>query len=131
MKIRFFFFILFLICSLPTKSNDGLKRGLYFRSFEVDKDKRTCLNLTPDQSLVFNNGFSMEFDVKLRHEVQTFGYVFRMIFNDTLNVDFLADITSVVTNFSLVIRNRTVLQFQNREIGNSVENTWIKVLFRT
>jgi len=125
----YFILALFLMYSLPLKSNDRIKQGLYFRSFEVDKDKRTSLDLTPNKSLVFNEGFSMEFDMKLRHEKHTFGYVFRIICNDTLNVDFLADITSGEANFLLVVKNRTVIQYKNEEIGNIIENSWIKVLF--
>ena len=129
MKINYFILAIFLLYSLPTKSNDELKRGLFFRSFEVDKDKRTSLDLTPNQSLIFKKGFSMEFDVKLRLAEQTFGYIFRIICNDTLNVDLLADITSNVANFSLVVKNRTAIQFKNSELLHNVEDTWIKVFF--
>jgi len=128
-KISYFILVLFFVYSLPTKSNDRLQRGLYFHAFEVDKDKRTCLDLTPTKPLVFHQGFSMEFEINLRSYIQTFGYVFRIICNDTINVDFLANITSVTTNFSIVIKNRTVIQYKNSEIGDSIENTWIKVQF--
>ena len=125
----YYILLLCLVCSLPARGNDGIKQGLYFQSFEVDKDKRTSLNLTPNQPLVFNKGFSMGFDMRLRIENQTFGYVFRIICNDTLNVDFLVDITSEGANFLLVIKNRTVIQFKNEEIGDVIENIWINVLF--
>ena len=78
---------------------------------------------------MFHQGFSMEFDLSLRSCYQTFGYVFRIICNDTLNVDFLANITSETTSFSVIIKNRNVIQYKNSEIGNSIENTWIKVQF--
>jgi len=129
MKIKYLLLALFLVCSLPIKSNDVLKRGLYFRSFEVDKDKRTSLDLTPEKPLIFHKGFSVEFDLNLRTYIQTFGYVFRIICNDTLNVDFLANITSDVTNFSVVFKNQTVIQYRNSELSETIENTWVKVLF--
>jgi two-component SAPR family response regulator len=124
-KITCLFILLsFTIVKMP--ANDGLRRGLYFQSFEVNKDKRTCLDLTPDRPLTFGKGFSMEFDVRLRWEHQSFGYIFRMIANDTLNIDLLSDLTSEETNFSVVTKNRVLLQYLNTEIGDEVENVWIK-----
>ena len=125
------FFVLLFLSSLEVSGNDGINKGLYFHSFEVDKDRRTSLDLTPDQPLVFNKGFSMGFDLKLRLDAQTFGYVFRIIGNDTLNVDFLVDISSGAANnnFSLVVKDRQVIHYRNAEIASIIENTWIKVLF--
>ena len=110
-------------------SNDGLKRGLYFCSYEVDKDKRTCLDLTPQKQLVFHQGFSMEFDIKMRRDEQKFGYIFRIVCNDTLNIDFLANMSSEINYFSMVVKNQTVLQYKNSEVEDNIENTWIKVEF--
>lgn len=128
-KTKHLLFILFLICSLPVSGIDELRRGLFFQSFEVDKDKRTCLNLTPDKPFTAQKGFSMEFDFKLRPHEQNFGYIFRIIGNDTLNIDFLTSIDSEVSNFSLVIKNRTVIEFKKTEIGDTIEESWIKALF--
>ena len=131
-----------LICSLYTSGSEDLKRGLFFRSFEVDKDMRTCLNLTPDKPLSFDKSFSMEFDINLRRGNQNFGYVFRVIGNDTLNIDFLANLDSRTSIFSLVINHRAVIPFniseaikaieENNYSGttvNTIDNTWIKILF--
>ena len=129
-KTSYSLLVLFLVYSLPIRSSDDeLKRGLYFQSFEVDKDKRTSLDLTPHRPLVFNHGFTMEFDLKLRREKQSFGYVFRIICNETLNMDFMIDIPSVTANFLCVVQNRTVIQFKKEELGNTIENTWINVVF--
>jgi DNA-binding SARP family transcriptional activator len=126
-NIKHLLFTLFLFYPSHTNCHDGIKRGLCFHSFEVDIDKRTGLNVTPDQSLIFKKGFSMEFDFNLRLEEKTCGYVFRIICNDTLNVDFLTNI-HLNASFSLVIKNRTIIQFTKTEI-DTVEDTWIKVLF--
>ena len=130
MRIRLKYFLLkaLLLCSLYTSGNEEFKRGLFFRSFEVDKDMRTCLNLTPEKPLSFNNSFSMEFDINLRRREQNFGYVFRVIGNDTLNIDFLANLDSRPSLFSLVIKNRAVIQYEDNETGSTVDDTWIKVL---
>jgi len=124
-----FFTLLFLAYALPVRGDDGLKRGLYFQSFEVDMDKRTCLDLTPHKPLIFNHGFTMEFGLNLRNYDQTFGYVFRIICNDTTNIDFLSNITAETTNFSIVIKNRTVIQYRNAELGRAIEGAWIHVQF--
>ena len=131
MKIKYLLLTVLLVySSLPTNANDAIKQGLYFHSFEVDKDKRTCLDLTPERPLVFDDGFAMEFDLKLRPINHIFGYVVRIICNDTLNVDLLADITSGQATFSLVIKNRILIQYKTtKQEYSSIENTWIKIWF--
>jgi len=115
------------------QTNVELKRGLFFYSSEVNKDGRTGLDLTPDKELIFKDGFSLEFDIQLRSETHNFGYIFRIIGNDSLNIDFLSDLYSSETNISLVIKNQSVLQFRNSEIyptATPSRDTWIKVLFK-
>jgi len=114
---------------MQVKADDRLRGGLYFQSFEVDKDKRTCLHLTPDHALKLGNGFIMEFDLNLRVEAHNFGYVFRLICNDTLNIDLLSNITSEETNYSLIARNQTLIEYRNSEI-NFTPGNWIKVWLR-
>ena len=132
MRIGFKYLLLklLLLSSLYASGNEEFKRGLFFRSFEVDKDMRTCLDLTPEKPLSINNNFSMEFDINLRRREQNFGYVFRVIGNDTLNIDFLANLDSRTSFFSLVVKNRAIIQYEDAEIGGSmVDDTWIKVFF--
>ena len=126
--IKHLLLISLLLFPLNISGHEDLKRGLFFRSFEVDKDMRTCLNLTPGKSLSFENSFSMEFDINLRRREQNFGYVFRIIGNDTLNIDFLANLDSRPSLFSLVVKNRAVIQYEVTETGSMVDDTWIKVL---
>ena len=124
--------LLYVFC-IQGQANVELKRGLFFYSSEVNKDGRTSLNLTPDKELILKGGFSLEFDIQLRSEIHNFGYVFRIIGNDSLNIDFLSDLYSSETNISLVIKNQSVLKFRNSEIYSTAippQNTWIKVLFK-
>ena len=104
--------------------------GLYFQSGEVDKDKRTSLNLTPDKALDLSKGFIMEFDLNLRSEGQNFGYIFRLIYNDTLNIDLLSNISGLESNYSLIAGHQTLISYQNSEIG-FVPGRWIKVCLRS
>ena len=126
--------LLALFCTFCIQGWAGieLKRGLFFYSTEVNKDGRTGLDLTPDGELVFKDGFSLEFDIQLRRETHNFGYVFRIIGNDSLNIDFLSDLYSDEANISLVVKNQSVLKFWNSEIYTTAvppSNTWIKVRF--
>ena len=54
--------------------------GLTFSSHEVVQEKRTSLDLSPDDSLCFTTGFELGFDINFlpRHDIY-FGYVFRII----------------------------------------------------
>jgi two-component SAPR family response regulator len=101
-------------------------KGLWFRSFEVDKDKRTSLNLTPDKPLRFSKGFSMAFDFKLSPRGENFGYIFRIIGNDNLNIDLLSDVNASRT-FSLIIGSKTVIQLKTGEIPDFNFNQWLAI----
>src|ERR1700722_1714386 len=54
--------------------------GLMFSSHEVVQEKRTALDLSPDDSLCFGKDFELSFDINFlpRHEIY-FGYIFRII----------------------------------------------------
>jgi len=111
---------------LQINADEKIKSGLFFQSFEVNKDKRTYLDLSPDKFLDLSKGFVLDFDLNLRAEGQSFGYVFRIICNDSLNIDLLSDITNPETTYSLVVGSQTLIKYQNSEI-NFKEGTWIKV----
>ncbi len=54
--------------------------GLIFSSHEVVQEKRTSLDLTPEDSICFNHNFDLSFDLSFlpRHQIY-FGYIFRII----------------------------------------------------
>ncbi|MCL1932873.1 MAG: hypothetical protein FWF53_03530, partial [Candidatus Azobacteroides sp.] len=58
-------FLLLFSCILQINADDRLKSGLYFQSSEVNKDKRTSLDLTPDKPFNLSKGFIMDFDLSL------------------------------------------------------------------
>ena len=127
-RIICLFALLYPFCNQGL-ANAELKRGLFFYSTEVNKDERTGLDLTPDKELVFKDGFSLEFDIQFRREIHNFGYVFRIIANDSLNIDLISDLYSS----SLVIKNQSVLKSRHSEIYPTELpplNTWMKVLFK-
>ena len=88
--------------------------GLYFRSYEVDKDSRTTLNLTPDQEISLEKGFTLDFDFKLRREIHNFGYIFRLIIGDRQNLDLIVRATPPNRVYFLVAGNENKLTFTGK-----------------
>jgi hypothetical protein len=109
-----------------SSENSKVKQGLYFYSYEANKDKRTSLNLTPKKPFSFPGGFSMDFDFKLRAGVENFGYIFRAIGNDDLNIDLISDINSL-SSISLIVGNKTLIQFKVDEISDFQFDKWMSV----
>lgn len=129
MTIRSKSIVLFFLCifSFYSHSEEKYNRGLHFRSFEVDQDKRTGLNLTPDNKILTPNGFILKFDIQLHKQQNNFGYVFRLIGNDSINIDLIADITSADFLFSLVTGAKSLIKVRTREIKDFDENKWMTV----
>jgi two-component SAPR family response regulator len=96
----------FVIVILCTEHNNALAQsfGLGFHSHEKLKEERTELQLTPENPLHFDGEFSISFDLKLRPFVdQGFGYVVRIIQNDTLNVDIVYQIDYTTQEWHLYL----------------------------
>ena len=121
--------ILLLAClSFTGYSLETYNRGLHFCSFEVDQDKRTGLNLTPQKKLDLPNGFSIQFEIKLRRELNNFGYVYRIIGNDSVNFDLVSNI-SESNLFSLVFGIKTLIQIRKSDLKNFKEDGWLQINF--
>src|ERR1700730_12952909 len=66
--------------------------GLTFSSHEVVLEKRTNLDLSPDDSLCFSKNFDLGFDINFIPNHQTyFGYVIRIINGNEQNIDLIYD----------------------------------------
>jgi hypothetical protein len=124
---RYSLFMILCVISLSASPEVTYNRGLHFRSFEVDQDKRTGLNLTPDSKILTPGGFTLTFDIQLQRQSNNFGYVFRLLGNDSINIDLIADITSSDFLFSLVTGARSLMKVRRQEIKNFRENTWMTV----
>jgi hypothetical protein len=74
------------------KSNSFAQFGLAFNSHEVVLEKRTSLDLTPEDSLCFKKNFELGFDINFIPNSKTyFGYVVRIIDGDNQNIDLIYD----------------------------------------
>ncbi len=80
------------------------KSGLQFSGHEVPLDKRTGLNLTPDQPIRFGSVAKLTFELKFEPDRHSyFGYIFRAILDDK-NIDLIYTTIPVEgNNFHLVI----------------------------
>src|SRR5579863_4999130 len=74
--------LLFCIAAVFLFQTYGLTQsyGLIFSSHEVVQEKRTSLDLSPDDSICLNHNFDLSFDCSFLpgHEIY-FGYIFRII----------------------------------------------------
>jgi hypothetical protein len=64
--------------------------GLIFNSHEVVQEKRTSLDLSPDDSICLKKSFELAFDMSFLpgHDIY-FGYVVRIIGNNNQNIDLI------------------------------------------
>jgi two-component SAPR family response regulator len=93
--------------------------GLAFASHEVSKDHRTGLDLNPEEPYSFNNDFTLKFDFSLQRLTNAYGYVLRIIANDTLNFDLMSTPEhDEFSDLTLVVNNKpTSLKYEFSEVG--------------
>jgi two-component SAPR family response regulator len=85
--------------------------GLGFYSHEVSKDSRTGLNLSPDRSFYLDDEFELSFDFGLRpNSTMYFGYVFRIITENNMNIDLIFNYNDSLTYFTLVAGQKLILR---------------------
>lgn len=87
--LKYLLFYCLLLLTQTLSGKDGYNYGLGFQSYEVEKEKRTSLNLTPDQPFFFKDGFILEFDVNFQHIHHNFGYILRIIGQNNEHIDLL------------------------------------------
>lgn len=127
-----FFLPIFLFCSLAG-SVYSQSYGLEFHGYEVPKDERTELDLTPERNFSFGNEFELSFDFQLiPNRKFTYGYIFRIIIGDTLNIDFVYSPAAKADtkNFNVVLgHERTNISFniQSEELINKWERFRFKI----
>lgn len=81
--------------------------GLEFASHEVTKDLRTSLNLNPESAFQTSGDFEVSFRLSMKRLFNTYGYVVRIIANDSLNFDFVSSPeTEDFHDFNFIIDNK-------------------------
>jgi two-component SAPR family response regulator len=84
--------VLFLLLILPCRFITGqdIQYGLRFKSYEVEKESRTGLNLTPEKPFTFKNGFTLSFCVNFHADwIHPFGSVMRIFTDERQHLDLI------------------------------------------
>jgi len=84
-------YILCFAILLSIKINSAAQSyGLSFNSHEVVLEKRTALDLSPEDSFCFSKDFELRFEFRFipNHQIY-FGYIVRLITNDNRNIDLI------------------------------------------
>ena len=100
--------------ALFLKINCFAQHGLAFNSHEVVLEKRTSLDLSPEDSFCFTKNFELSFDINFIPNNKTyFGYVIRIISNGNQNIDLIFDQKSkYFKEFQVIIINYFIISFK-------------------
>jgi DNA-binding SARP family transcriptional activator len=103
--------------------------GLKFQSHEVVLDKRTELNLSPDQFLTFHDEFEISFDYQINFQKPNdysgfFGYIFRVISKESYNVDLLITPTPTIKLNLIIGKNDSIIQIVT---PNNTIDSWVNL----
>lgn len=118
-------FLLLLLCCLAWPVTVcGSEYGLYFKSHKFSQDERTSLCLTPRETLNCGRGFVLEFDIQNRFEMSAYGYVFRLVADDSICLDMVSNIgwkrVDLVLSKDHVLIEKTTLT----DPGNFFSGQW-------
>ena len=135
-NIWYYFISVILLFSFVSvnlaKSQANEIYGVKFASYEVKKDLRTSLNLTPIKPLETKGSFSLSFDFKYYRDQNAYGYIFRLIANNSVNFDFISKTYSFQNNdleFVIGQLNTNIYYYLN-EIVDDPLNDWIHTVIQ-
>lgn len=122
--------ILVFLANLWTYSQEYLNEGLFFSSHEVAQEKRTSLNLTPENPLHFEKAFTLEFEAKFRDKDGYFGNIVKIIGDNEIKFGLVGNtnytnISSEEANFWLVEKDSILMRFEWSDIPNGGLNKWM------
>lgn len=103
--------------------------GVKFQSHNVVLDKRTELDLSPDQFLNFREEFEISFDYRIdlfkpNDYSGLFGYIFRVISKENNNVDLLITPTPAIFLNLVIGKNNSIIQVGS---PNNAIASWINL----
>jgi two-component SAPR family response regulator len=118
--------LLFIVLLYSVQILTAQTYGLKFQGQDVTLDKRTELNLTPDNYLKFKDEFEVSFDIKmdLLERNSLFGYVLRVISEDNYNVDLISTPEPTQPLNLIIGKSNTIVSVKRFE--NAI-NQWINL----
>jgi DNA-binding SARP family transcriptional activator len=103
--------------------------GLAFASHEVTKDQRTSLSLTLSEPMTIDGDFQLRFEVSYQRLTNAFGYILRIIANDSLNIDFISSPTHVdFHDLNFIVGNSSAAIHYDFEEVNLTAGQWNEVV---
>lgn len=131
-KLRLTLILLLFLCEIvgvhAQINTLSYHSGMTFMAHTKNQDERTGLSLTPTKSMTFNrNGFSLEFDLKLRNELHTYGYVCRIISGKTLSFDIISHLLESKLSFLLTDVDKVTANTTIQDSTEIVGDKWLKV----
>ncbi len=130
-SLKYILLIIFVFWVQMMESKTAFQHGLVFNSYEIEKENRTGLNLTPEGPFSFPEGFILEFDVSFRKVLHNFGYVFRIVGKNDEHVDLLLTRTRnsevLEPQLTAIYKSGQVLCTQTFEDLNVDFDQWIRV----
>ncbi len=120
-------FTLLFTCFFLVVTGNSIQYGLTFYSHSVNQDLRTSLNLTPDGPLSLPVGFSFEFLIKFNPAKETYGYVCRLISNDTKTFDIISNINGRKLNCVLIDVDKALSNVDFKITDSSNKKSWYKI----
>ena len=125
---KFLFIFFYIIISVNSVFSADVTSGLTFRSHTEVKEKRTSLLLNEGKYFHLPKGFSLEFDIKFRTEEHNYGYVYRIVGNDTVCFDLISNFRGNNKTLSFIERNKIFIPYNTiDEVDN---NDWNKFSFK-
>lgn len=106
-----------------------ISSGLKFSSHQVIKEKRTSLLLNDGKNFDLPNGFSLNFDLQFRTELHNYGYIFRIIANDTVCFDLVSNYTDGRKSLSFIEGNHLFVPFSTKVLEAYDKNEWAHIFF--
>lgn len=87
-------FLSFLLLFSNNSKNEYT--GIAFSSHEEVIDLRTGIDFTPGTTIKFDKNLSLSFDISFRRNQRVFGYIFRIVSDQGLNVDLVSRRNGIV-----------------------------------
>jgi two-component SAPR family response regulator len=128
--MKYFLLCCFVFFIQAIGSKTTFSYGLAFNSYEVEKENRTSLNLTPEEPFTFSDGFILEFDVLFNKVLSNFGYIFRIVGNNNAHIDLLLNQDSKqhgVPQITAIYKSgQELCNLKFEELNTDFDN-WIKI----
>ncbi len=123
--------LIFVFLLSYSSSAETIDYGLAFHSHEVNQDRRTSLNLSPNSPFRLNDGFVLSFDMMLyEHPKANYGYVFRIVSGRNASLDMVANVHADRFGFILSDEHKVTEKISVHKSPDTEAGLWCNVEVR-